>query len=169
MTNLDSILKSRDVTLPANVRHVWIWELDYKESWESKKWCFWTVVSEKTLESPLDCKEIHPVHPQGNQSWIFIGRTNAETAILWPPDGKNWLLGKDPDGGKDWRQKKRATEYEMFGWHRQFNGQTLGDSEGQGSLACCSPWGYEESDMMKQLSTHTLHICPFYCYTKLSF
>ena len=114
MTNLDSILKSRDIT--ANIglssqsysfssSSVWMWELDYKESWVSKNWCFWTVVLEKTLESPLDCKEIQPVHPKGNQSWIFIGRTDAEaeTPILWPLDAKNWLIAKDPDVGKDWR------------------------------------------------------------------
>ena len=102
---------------------------------------------EKTLESPLDCKEIQPVYPKWNQSWIFIGKTNAEaeTPVLWPPDAKNWLLGKDPDAGKDWRQEeKKLTEDEMVGWHHQFNGyefeQALGDGEGQGSLACCSPW-----------------------------
>ena len=109
MTNLDNILKSRDITLPTKVRlvkamvfpssHVWMWELDYKKSWALKNWCFWTVVLEKTLESPLDCKEVQPVHPKGNQSWIFIGRTDAEAEIpiLWPPDVKNWLIWKDPD------------------------------------------------------------------------
>ena len=114
MINLDSILKSRDITLPTKVHlvkqsygfsssHVWMWELDYKESWAPKNWCSWTVVLEKTLESPLDNKEIEPVHPKGNQFWIFIGRTDAEaeTPILWPPDMKNWLIGKDPDAGKD--------------------------------------------------------------------
>ena len=120
MTNLDSILKSRDVTLPTKVypvkafssAHVWMWELDYKESWAPKNWCFWTVVLEKTLESPLDSKEIQPVHPKGNQSWIFIERTDvdAETSILWPPDAKNWLTGKDPDSGKDWRQEERGRQ-----------------------------------------------------------
>ena len=100
--------------------HVWIWVLDYKESWAPKNWCFWTVVLEKTPESPLDCKEIKPVNPKGNQSWIFIGRTDAEveTPILWSPDGKNWLIGKDPDIGKDWRQEKGMTENEMVGWQR---------------------------------------------------
>ena len=105
--------------------HVWMWELDYKESWAPKNWCFWTVVLEKTLESPLDCKEVHPVHPKGDQSWVFIGRTDveAETPILWPPNGKNWLLGKDPDAGKNWRQEKKGTtEDDMVGWHHQLNG-----------------------------------------------
>ena len=119
MTNLDSILKSRDINLPTKVRpssqsygfsrsHVWMWELDYKESWVQENWCFWTVVLEKTLESPLDCKEIQPVPSKGDQSWAFIGRTDveAETPILWPPDAKNWLIWKDPDAGKDWGQKK---------------------------------------------------------------
>ena len=127
-----------------------MWELDCKEGWALKKWCFWTLVLEKTLESPLDSKEIQPVHPKGNQSWIFIGRTDvkAETPIIWPPDGKNWLIGKDLDAGKDGRQEeKRATEDEMVD---SINGdefeQTQGDSEGQGSLACCSPWGRKELD-----------------------
>ena len=100
--------------------HVWMWELDYKESWVLKNWCFWTVVLEKTLESPLDCKEIQPVHPKWDQSWVFIGRTDveAETLILWPPDAKSWLIWKDPDAGKDWRQKEKgATGDEMVGWH----------------------------------------------------
>ena len=98
--------------------HVCMWELDYKQSWAPKNWCFWTVVLEKTLESPLDCKEIQPVHPKGNPSWIFIGRTDAkaETPILWPPDAKNWFIGKDPDAGKEWRcEEKEATEDEMVG------------------------------------------------------
>ena len=130
MTNLDSILKSRDITLLTKVclcqsygfssSHVWIWELDYKESRVLKNWCLWTVVLEKTLKSPLDCKEIQSVHSKGNQSWIFIVRTDAEaeTAILWPPDVKNWLTGKDPDAGKDWRQEEKgSTEDEKVGWH----------------------------------------------------
>ena len=122
MTNVDSILKSRDITLPTKVHliktmvfpvvMVWMWELDYKESWVPKNWCFWTVVLEKTLESPLDSMEIQPVHPKGNQSWIFIGRTDAkaETPILWPPDVKNWLIGKDPDAGRDWGQEDRGRQ-----------------------------------------------------------
>ena len=102
-----------------------MWELDYKESWAPKNWCFWTVVLEKTLGSPLDCKEIQPVHPKGNQPWIFIGRTDAEAEdpILWPPDVKNWLIGKDFDGVKDWKQEEKGmTENEMVGWLHQFDG-----------------------------------------------
>ena len=134
-----------------------MWQLDYKESWVPKSWCFWTVVLEKTLESPLDCKEIQPVNPKGNQSWIFIGRTDAETPILWPPDGKNWLIGKDSDAGKDCGQEEKGTtEDEMVGWHHQLNGhefeQALGVGDGQGGLACCSPWGRKESDMYEQLN-----------------
>ena len=105
--------------------HVWMWELDYKESWAPKNWCFWPVVLEKTLESPLDWKEIQPVHPKGNQSWIFIGRTDAEAEapILWPPGVKNWLIRKDPDGGEDWRlEEKQTSEDEMVGWHRWLDG-----------------------------------------------
>ena len=134
MINLDSILKSRDITLPtkiclvkAMVFPVVIYgcELDYKESWAPKNWWFWMEVLEKTLESPLDCKEIKPVHPKGNQSWIFIGRTDAEaeTPILWPPDPKNGLIGKDPDAGKDWMQEEKwTTEDEMVGWHHHLEG-----------------------------------------------
>ena len=105
--------------------HVWMWELDSKESWVPKNCCFWTMVLEKTLESPLDCKEIQPVHPKGNQSWIFIGRIDAETEtpILWPPDAKSWLISKDPDAGKDWGQEEKGTtEDEMVGWHHQLDG-----------------------------------------------
>ena len=131
--------------------HVWMWVLDYKESWVRKNWCFWTVVLEKTLESPLDCKEIQPVHPKGNQPWILIGRTDteAEAPILWPPDAKNWLIWKDPDAGKGWRQEKKdTTEDEMVGWHHWLDGHELEQapevSDGWGSLACCSPWGRKE-------------------------
>ena len=105
--------------------HVWMWELDHKESWALKNWCFWTAVLEKTLESPLDCKDIQPVHPKGNQSWVFIGRTDteAETPMLWAPDAKNWLVWKDPDAGKDWRQEEKGmTEDEFVGWHHRLNG-----------------------------------------------
>ena len=102
--------------------HVWMWELDCEESWALKNWCFWTVVLEKTLESPLDCKEIQPVHPKGNQSWIFIGWTDADS-ILWLPDAKNWLIWKDPDAGKDWGQEEKGmTENVMVGWHHWLNG-----------------------------------------------
>ena len=131
--------------------YVWMRELDHKERWALKNWCFWTVVLEEALESPLDCKEIQPVHPKGNQSWIFTGRTDveAETPMLWTPDVKNWLIGKDPDAGKDWKQEEKGTtEDEMVGWHHQLDGhefeQALGDGEGQGSLVCCSPWGCKE-------------------------
>ena len=124
-----------------------------------KNWCFWTVVLEKTLESPLDSKEIKPVHSKGNQSWIFIGRTDAEaeTPILWPPDAKNWLIWKDRDAGKDWRQvEKGMTEDEMVGWHHRLERhefeQTQGDGEEQGSLTCCSPRGHKESDTTEQLN-----------------
>ena len=137
---------------------VWMWELDYRESWALKNWCFWTVVLEMALESLLDCK-IKPVNPKGNQSWIFTGRTNAEaeTLILWPPDAKNWLIGKDPNAGKDWRwEEKGTTENEMVGWHHRLYGHefewTPGVGDGQGSLACCSPWGRKESDTTEQLN-----------------
>ena len=169
MTNLDSILRSRDVTLPTMVRlvkamvfpssHVQTWELDYKESEVLKNWCFWTVVLEKTFENPLDCKEIQPVNPKGNQSWIFIARTDAEaeTPILWPRDARNWLIGKDPDAGRDWGQEEKGTtEDEMVGWHHRHYGHefewTPGVGDGQGSLACCSPWGRKESDRTERLN-----------------
>ena len=139
--------------------HVWMWELDHKESWAPKNWCFWTVVLEKTLESPLDSKGIKPVHPKGNQSWILIGRTDveAEAPILWPPDVKNWHSGKDPDAGKDWGQEEKGmTENEMVGWHNQHDGhefeQGPGVGDGQGSLVCYSPWGHKESDTTEQLN-----------------
>ena len=132
--------------------HVWMWELDHKESWAPKNWCFWTLVLEKTLESPLDCK-IKPVNPEGNQSWIFTGRTDseAEAPILWPADAKSQLFGKDPDAGKDWRQEKWTIDEEMVGWHHWLSvpelEKTPGDGEGQGSLSWCSPWGCKGSDM----------------------
>ena len=158
MTNLDSILKSRDIILPTKVHLVkamvfpvvmYGWELDDKESWASKNWCFWTVVLKKTLESPLDCKDVQPVHPKGHQSCIFIGRTDAEieAPMLWPPDAKNWLIGKDPDARKDWRQEEKGTsENEMFGWH-----DWLGHEFEQ------APWraavhGVAESDTTKRLN-----------------
>ena len=139
--------------------HVWMWELDYKESWVPKNRCFWILVLEKTPESPLDSKEIQPVHPKGDQSWVFIWRTDAEaeTPTLWSPDGKNWLTGKDSDARKDWRhEEKGTTEDEMVVWHHQLDWhafeQTPGDGDGQGSLACCSPWGLKESDTTERLN-----------------
>ena len=169
MTNLDSIFKSRDITLPTKVRlvkamgfpsgQVWMWELDCEESWVPKNRCFWTVVLEKTLESPLDYKEIQPVHPKGDQSWVFIGRTDveAETPILWPPDAKSWLVWKDPDAGKDWgREEKGSTEDEMVGWHHWLNGHefgwTPGIGDGQGGLVCCGSWGHKELDKTEWLN-----------------
>ena len=140
-----------------------MWELDYKESWAPVNWCFWTVVLEKTLKSPLDCKEIQPVHPKGNQPWIFIGRTDveAEALILWSPDVKNWLIGKDSDAGKVWRQEEKGTtKDEMVGWCHQLNRhefeQTSGVGDGQGSLACCSPWRRKESDTTEWLNWLTV-------------
>jgi len=139
--------------------HVWMWELDHKESWAPKNWCFWTAVLEKTLESPLDCKEIKPVNLKGNQSWIFIRRTDAEAEapILCPPDAKNWLIGKDPDAEKNWRwEEKETREDEMVGWHHRLDGhefeQALGVGDGQGSLVCCSPRGRKESNKTKWLN-----------------
>ena len=139
--------------------HVWMWELDYKESWALKNWCLWTVVLEKILESPLDCKEIQPVHPKGDQSWVFIGRTDveAETLILWLPDMNSWLIWKDPDAGKDWRQKEKGTtEDEMVGWHHQLNGheleQALGVGDGQEGLACCGSLGHKELNTTEWLN-----------------
>ena len=130
-----------------------MWGLDHKENWVLNNWCFWTVVLKKTLESPWDCKEIKPVNPKGNQPQILIGRTGAEaeTPVLWQSDVKNWLLWKDPDAGKGWRQEEKGkTEDEMVGWHHQFNGdeseQALGDVEGQGHLTCFPTWGHKGSD-----------------------
>ena len=132
--------------------HVQMWELDQKKSWVPRNWCFWTVMLEKILESHLDCKKIKPINPKGNQPWIFIGRIDAkaEAPILWPPDSKSQLTGKDPDARNDWRQEEKwAAEDEMVGWYHQLNGhefeQILGDSERQGSLACCSPCGHKQS------------------------
>ena len=133
--------------------HVWRWELDNKEGWVPKNWWFWIVVLEKTFENPLDSKDIKPVNPKGNQPWIF-GKTDAEAEapIMWPPDVKNWLIRQDPDAGKDWGLKEKGvTEDEMVGWHHQFSGheceQTPGDSKGQGSISCFSPWSCKELDM----------------------
>ena len=133
--------------------HVWMRMLDNKESWVLKNWSFWTVVLGKIFESPLDCKEIKPVSPKGNQSWIFIERTiaKAEALILWPPDAKSWLIGKDPDIEKDWKEKKRVIEDEIVRSYYWLIGhdleQILGDNGGQRSLECCSPWNHKEADM----------------------
>ena len=136
-----------------------MWELDYEEGWAPKNWCFWTVVLEKTLESPLDCKEIQPIHPKGDQSWVFFGRTDAkaETPILWPPHVKCWLIGKDSDAGRDWGQKeKEMTEDGMAGWHHWLDGHefvwTPGVGDALGGLACYSSWGHKESDMTERLN-----------------
>ena len=164
MTNLDNIIKkqkhyfaNKGLSIQGygfSSGHVWMLELDYKESCAPKNWCFWTVILEKILESPLECKEIQLVHPGGDQSWVFIGRAGfeAETPIFWPPDAKSWLVWKDPDAGKDWGQEEKGmTEDEMVGWHHWLNGhefeQAPGDIEGQGSLVRCSPWGCKESDV----------------------
>ena len=168
---LGSILKSRDITLLTKIRIVKAMSFPvvmYRcESWTIKKaehqriaafelWCW-----RRLFGSPLDCKEIKPVNPKGNQSWIFIGRTDSEVEalILWPSNVMSWLIGKDPDAGKDWRQGERGmTKEDMVGWHHWLNGrefeQALGDSEGQGSLACCSPWGCKELDMTEQLNNN---------------
>ena len=166
ITNLDNVLKSRDVadkglssqSYGFSSSHVWMWELGYKESWVLKNWCFWTVMLEKTLESPLDCKEIKPSNPKGDQSWKFTRRTDVEgePLILWPTDAKNWLIWKDPDAGKDWRKEKGTTENEMVGWHHGLDGhefeQGLGVGDGQGGLACYSPWSHKELDMTEWLN-----------------
>ena len=163
MTNLDSIFKSRDITLPTkgsssqgygfSCGHVWMWELDCEEGWALKNWCFGTEVLENTLESLLDYKEIQPVHPKGDQSWMFIIRTDVEpeTPILWPSDVKSWLIWKDPDAGKDWGQKEKGTtEDEMVGWHYWLSGHEFGWTpsicDGQGGLTSCGSWGRKESD-----------------------
>ena len=147
--------------------HVWMWELDYKEGSALKNWCFWTVVLEKTLESPLNSKEIKPVHPKGDQSWVFIGRTDveAETPILSSPDVRSCLIGKDPDSGKDWGQEEKGmTEDEIVGWHHPLNGHgfgwTAGVGDGQGGLACCGSWGCKESDTNEWLNwTESDYLC----------
>ena len=143
---------------PSPLHHVWMWKLDHKEGWVLKNWCFWTVVLKKTLESPLDSKEIKLVNTKGNQSWIFIGGTDAEaeTPILWPLDAKNWLIGKSPDAGKDWRQEKRLTENEMIGWHHPTLWTWVWVSPRRwwrtGKPAWCSPWGHKVSDITEWLN-----------------
>ena len=189
MTNLDSTLKSRDITLPTKVCLVkamvfpvvmYGWELDCEESWAPKNWCFWTVVLEKTLESPLDCKEIQPVHSEGDQPWDFFGWNDAkaETPVLWPPHVKSWLTRKDFDAGRDWGQEEKGmTEDEMAEWHHWVDGResgwTLGVCYGQGGLACCDSWGRKDSDttewlnwlnfslsLLNQLSSFSFHSFP---------
>ena len=139
--------------------HVWMWELDCEEGWAPKNWCFWNVVLEKTLESPLDCKEIQPVHSEGDQPWVFSERNDAkaETPILWPPHAKSWLIGKDSDAVRDWgREEKGMAEDEMAEWHHWLDGHesdwTLGIGDGQGGLACCDSWGCKNSDTTEQLN-----------------
>jgi len=136
-----------------------MWELDCEESWAPKNWCFWTVVLEKTLDSPLDCKEIQPVHSEGDQPWDFFGRNDAkaETPVLWPPHAKSWLIREDSDAGRDWGQEEKGTtEDEMAGWHHRLDWcefeWTPGDGDGQGGLACCDSWGHKESDMTERLN-----------------
>ena len=169
-------IKKQRHTLPTKVHlvkamvffssHVWMWDLDYKESWALKNWCFLTVVLEKTLESPLDCKAIQPVHRKGNQSWMFIGRTGieAETPIHWPPDVKSWLIWKDPDAGNYWRrEEKGTTEDEMVRWHHRLNGHKFehapGVGHGQGNLVCCSPRGRKELDTTDRLNNNKDNWC----------
>ena len=168
MTNIDSILKSRDITLQQSPSiqgygfssgHVLMWVLDCEESWVLKNWCFWTVVLEKTLESPMDCKQIQPVHFSGDQSWVFFGRTDAkaETPVLWPPPGKSWLIGKDSDAVRVWGQEEKGrTKDEMPGWHHRLNGHefvwTPGVFDGQEGLACFNSWGHIESDRTERLN-----------------
>ena len=169
MTNLDSIFKKQRHYVanrgPSSQGygffsgHVWMWELDCEEGWALKNWCFWTVVLEKTLESPLDCKEIQPVHSEGDQPWDIFGRNDAkdEAPVFWPPHKKNWLIGKDSDAGRDWGQEEKGTiEVEMTGWHHWLDGResewTLGDGDGQGGLACCASWGRKESDTTERLN-----------------
>ena len=176
MTNLDSILKSRDIILPTKVHLVKAMVFPVImygcDSWTIKKeeppknWCFWTVVLEKTLESPLDCKEIQPIHPKGNQSWIFTGRTDAEaeTLIFWRLDVKSWLIGKDPDAGKDWRpEEKGMTENEMVGWDHWLDGHEIEQAPGvgdrQGSLVCCSPRCHRALDTTERLNRTELKGC----------
>ena len=169
MTNIDSTFRSRDITLPTKVCLVkamvfpvvmhGTWELNCEESWVPKNWCFWIVVLEKTLDSPLDCKEIQTVPSKGDQSWVFFGRTDAETEtpVLGPPDVKSWLIGKDSDAGRDWGQEEKGTtEDEMAGWHHWLDGRefelTPGVGDGQGGLACCDSWGHKQSDTTERLN-----------------
>ena len=168
MTNIDSVLKTRDITLPTKIcivkamffssSHIWVWELDHNEDWVLKNLCFWTGVLEKVLESLLECKETKPVNHKGNQSWIFIERTEAEAPKLWPSDVKSQLIRKDPDAGKDWSQEEKGTtENKMVGWHHQLNANEF-EQALQGNLECCSPWGCKESDMTTWLKNNNKYI-----------
>ena len=186
MTNLDSVLKRRDSTLPTKLHLVKVMvfpvvmygceSLTIKKAECQRTDALERQVLEKTLESPLDCKEIQPVCPKGNRSWIFIGKTDtdAEASILWPPDTKNCLTGKDPDAGKNWRQEEQgATEDEMVGWHHLLDGhefeQAPGVGNGQGSLACCSPWCHKEWDTTKRLNCSVfIAMCTAICAPRWS-
>ena len=152
-------------TLGANLWFYVLYSSACEESWAPKNWCFWTVVLEKTLESPLDCKEIQPVHSKGDQPWVFFGRNDAkaETPILWPPHVKSWLIGKDSDAGRDCGQEEKGmTQDEMAGWHHRLDGRefewTLRVGDGQGGLACCDSWGRKESDTTERLNWTGLNI-----------
>ena len=183
MTNLDSILKKQRYYFankgPSSqgygfsCGHVWMWELDCEESWTLKNWCFWTVVLGKTLESPLACKEIQPVHPKGDQSWVFIGGTDAEaeTPVLWPPDVKSWLIGKKPWSWEGLGAgEKGKTKDEMAGWHHWLDTHefvwTLGVGDGQGGLVCCNSWGRKESEMTERLNWTELKSCYLHSINK---
>ena len=156
-----------------------MWELDCEERWAPKNWCFWTVMLEKTLESPMDWKKIQPVHPKGDQSSVFIGRTDVEdeTPKFWPPHAKSWLIEKDPNAEKDWGQEEKGTtEDEMVGWHHQLDGHgfgwTPGVGDGQGGLACCDWWSHKESDTTEQLNWTELNatltpMCLYYRFFQL--
>ena len=169
MTNLNSILNNRHYfankgpysqSYGFSSSHACMWELDHKEGWMPKNWCFWALVLEKTLESPLDYKKVKPLNPKGNQSWIFIERTDAEAPVFWPPHVKSLLLRKDLHAEKDWRwEEKGTTEDRMVGWHCWLDGHEFGqaprDGEGQGGLTCCSPWGRKELDMTERLNSNS--------------
>ena len=170
-----SITQNGFTTLKNPVLQLFKLLLDFQafgnKSWASKNWCFWNVVLEKTFESPLDCKEIQPVHPKGDQSWVFTGRTDAdaETPTLWPPDVKSWLIGKDHAAGRDWGQEEKGmTEDEMPGWQHRLNGHgfgwTPGVGDGQGDLTCCSSWGRGESDTTEWLNWTELNWYVYYCF-----
>ena len=181
MTNLDSVFKSRGITLPTKIHLIkatvfpvvmYGCELDCEVGWALKNWCLWSVVLEKTLESPLNCKEIQPVHSKGDQSWVFFGRNDAkaETPVLWPPHAKSWLIGNDSDAGRDWGQEEKGTtEDEMAGWHHWLDGRefewTPGDGDWQGGLVCFDSLGCKESDTTERLNWTELNLCLLYMNT----